>query len=285
MFSLIFVDYLTLNQNIYRPDCIRGNLARDGPVLQGPQAYLTTLTREIALMIDHTLSFSQNRHPDYAVHVDYEKFFQAFTIKLRTQHEGGDGDQSLPSHMAESVEVDVDEGYGGIGEDVDEDFDVYALGAGDRNCDDEVGTESNSYHIDNDFASNNNPNNSRAGDGKLDDGGFYNFRTGDNGLDNSETGDDELHDSEVGDSKLDDSRMGVDGLNDYKMVDDELSDFRMGDGELDDDRMDDETSVYATSSVVTSGMNCIRPEVDNSKLKRLLPSCSQSPPLEKRSKA
>ena len=177
MFCPIFVYYLALNQNIHRPDCIRGNLARDGPVLQGPQAYLTTLTREIALMIDHTLSFSQNRHPDYAVHVDYEKIFQAFTIKPRMQYEGGSRDQSLPSHIAESDEVDIHQAYGGIEEDGDEDFDVYVFGASDKDHGNEAGTESSGYHLGNNFTSNNKPNNSGIGSSELDDGELYDCRT------------------------------------------------------------------------------------------------------------
>lgn len=238
MFYPIFVDYLALNQNVYRPDCIRGNLARDGPVLQGPQAYLTTLTREIAIMIDHTLSFSQNRHPDYAVNVDYEKFFQAFTIRPRTQHEGGDGEQSPP--MGESDGIDVHQGYGGIMDDDDEDFDVYGLVVDDKDRDEED-TESNNSNMD---------------DGKLDGGELYDSRTGDKGLDNSGTGD-----GGPGNSELKYSRMGINELSDYRMGDGEASDFQMDNGELGNSGIGDGADVCTTGNADGLGMDWIRPRL------------------------
>lgn len=212
-------------------------------MLQGSQAYLTTLTREIALMIDHTLSFSQNRHPDYAVHVDYEKFFQAFTIQPRPQHEGGDGDQSPHGHMAERNGVGIHKEYGGIMEDGNEDFDV--LGAGDKD------SESN---------------NSRMGDGRLGDGEFYTSRTGDNELDNYETGEgnSELKNSRMGDNEPSDFQMDDAEPGDSQMDDAELGNSRMGNSEASDYRMGDETNVHTTGNTVDFGMNSIRPRVGNS---------------------
>ena len=108
------------------------------------------------------------------------------------------------------------------------------------------------------------------------------------------TGKNKLNNARAGGSKLGNSRMETDELDDYTMGDQELVDFRMGDGDLNDNRtgngeLDDygmgdeelgshrvehsdpnnhwargnETNVHATGSVVDSGMNCIRPQVNN----------------------
>lgn len=101
----------------YRPDCNRANLARDGPILQGPQAYLTTIARELALLIDHTLSFPRTQHEDYNVHVDYDMIFGALSLTPKEDH------MSLITGSSDGNGGDngTDDGNGGGTSDYDDD--------------------------------------------------------------------------------------------------------------------------------------------------------------------
>jgi hypothetical protein len=63
-----------------RPDCNRANLARDGPILQGPQAFLTSISRELGLFIDHCLSFPRDKYSGYDLRVDFDQIRKAITF-------------------------------------------------------------------------------------------------------------------------------------------------------------------------------------------------------------
>ena len=84
---------LRLTRCQHRPDCMRANLARDGPSLQGPQALLTTFSREAGLLIDHSFAILGRQYPDYDFNIDYGTLFNSFSMTRKaTTGEGRDGE-------------------------------------------------------------------------------------------------------------------------------------------------------------------------------------------------
>ena len=73
----------------FRPDCNRANLARDGPILQGPKAFLTSISREFSLFVDHCLYFSRDKYPDYELCVDHDQIRKAITFRYKGDQSGG----------------------------------------------------------------------------------------------------------------------------------------------------------------------------------------------------
>jgi hypothetical protein len=64
--------------------------------VQGPAAYLTTLTREFGLFIDHCTSFSRDEIKDYDLLVDYEAIFSALRLERKTPQQDGEDEDAAP---------------------------------------------------------------------------------------------------------------------------------------------------------------------------------------------
>ena len=64
-----------------RPTTHQANLVRDGPILQGPQAYLTTVARNIALANSYFFQGFIGDHKGYVPHVDYQQLMAAFKLR------------------------------------------------------------------------------------------------------------------------------------------------------------------------------------------------------------
>ena len=83
--------HLRLTYCQHRPDCMKANLARDGPSLQGPQAHLTTFSRETALLVDHAFATLSNQYPDHELNIDYKTLLSSISMTRRaTNGEGHD---------------------------------------------------------------------------------------------------------------------------------------------------------------------------------------------------
>jgi hypothetical protein len=78
---LLSFKYLTLNKSIHRPVSNQANLVCDGPILQGPQAHLTSITREVALVTSHLLRAYVGDLPGYIQDVDYNQIIAAIKLK------------------------------------------------------------------------------------------------------------------------------------------------------------------------------------------------------------
>jgi hypothetical protein len=77
----------------YRPNSERANLARDGPSVQGPLALITTISREVALMVDQVFAVFRSQYPDHNVRVDYNAIFEAISMsKKAVDGESGGGE-------------------------------------------------------------------------------------------------------------------------------------------------------------------------------------------------
>ena len=72
-----------LSKSIYRPVSNQANLVCDGPILQGPQAHLTSITREVALVTSHLLRAYVGDLPGYIQDVDYNQIIAAIKLKHR----------------------------------------------------------------------------------------------------------------------------------------------------------------------------------------------------------
>ena len=72
---------------------MKANLARDGPSMQGPQALLTTFSREAGLLIDHSFAILSSQYPDHDLNIDYGTLLGSILITRRaTNGEGHDGE-------------------------------------------------------------------------------------------------------------------------------------------------------------------------------------------------
>lgn len=77
-----------------RPDCNKANLARDGLSVQGPQALLTSYSRETALVVDHLYAMLRPQFPEYDINVDYNAISNAISMTPRVTNEEDDGGES-----------------------------------------------------------------------------------------------------------------------------------------------------------------------------------------------
>ena len=69
------------------------NLACDGLIVQGLQAHLTTMMRELVLCMDHTVSFPRPLYEEsgYELEMDYNFIFQGAKLRRKGNGEGSGG--------------------------------------------------------------------------------------------------------------------------------------------------------------------------------------------------
>ena len=65
----------------YRSDCNQANLARDGLSVQGHQAFLTTISREVDLIYNQVVAVVNGELKGYKVHVDYNRIAEAIWME------------------------------------------------------------------------------------------------------------------------------------------------------------------------------------------------------------
>lgn len=71
-----------------RLDCTSANLARDGPSIQGPQALISTVLREVGLILNHVLAELRAQYPDYTIEVDFNRLFEAVSMVEANREDG-----------------------------------------------------------------------------------------------------------------------------------------------------------------------------------------------------